>query len=204
MKRVIGITGGIGAGKSEVLSLLQSEVHADIILADTVAHELMEPGKLAYERIIEQFGTDFLMPDGTINRKRFAESLFCHPEMLEQVDGIVHPLVKEEIRRRVNASKAEWVAVEAALLIEENYQGDICEELWYVYSPREERIRRLMEHRGYTREKCESIMKNQLSDEAFRQACNQTIENTGGRDQLLRELNRVISMSQRNACEKHA
>lgn len=191
-KRVIGITGGIGAGKSEVLSLLQTRFGADVILADEVAHELMEPGQAAYQEIVKQFGTAFLQENGAIDRKAFAALLFQTEEMRERVNAIVHPLVKKEIRRRVDASGALLVAVEAALLIEEKYRGDICEELWYVYTSREVRIRRLMEGRGYTREKCEQIMASQLSEEEFLANCRRVLRNDGSREVLQQALDELV------------
>ncbi|MDO4326172.1 MAG: dephospho-CoA kinase [bacterium] len=192
-KRVIGITGGIGAGKSEVLSLLQTRFGAEVILADEVAHELMEPGQAAYQEIVRQFGTAFLQENGRIDRKAFAALLFQTEGMRERVNAIVHPLVKLEIRRRVKASDAQLVAVEAALLIEEKYGGDICEELWYVYTSREVRIRRLMAGRGYTREKCEQIMASQLSEEEFLANCQRVLRNDGSQEELEQTLNGLVA-----------
>lgn len=192
-KRVIGITGGIGAGKSEVLSLLQNRFGAEVILADEVAHELMEPGQAAYQEIVRQFGTAFLQENGRIDRKAFAALLFQTEGMRERVNAIVHPLVKLEIRRRVKASDAQLVAVEAALLIEEKYGGDICEELWYVYTSREVRICRLMAGRGYTREKCEQIMASQLSEEEFLANCQRVLRNDGSQEELEQALNGLVA-----------
>lgn len=191
-KKVIGITGGVGAGKSEVLSLLQSRFGAEIILADEVAHELMEPGQAAYQEIVETFGTGFLQEDGAIDRRAFAALLFQKEGMRERVNAIVHPLVKTEIRRQVNISAAQLVAVEAALLIEEKYGGDICEELWYVYTSREVRIHRLMAGRGYTREKCEQIMASQLSEEEFLANCQRVLRNDGSQEELERALQKLV------------
>lgn len=191
-KNIVGVTGGIGSGKSEVLAILNETFHSQNILADEVAHQLMEPGKKAYRQIIEQFGDSFLSADGTIDRKAFAAFLFQNESVRKQVNAIVHPLVKEEIRRQAFDSAADLVVIEAALLIEEEYQGDICEELWYVYTSREKRIQRLMQNRGYSREKCESIMASQLSDEEFRNHCQRVIDNNGDRRELEQELEKLM------------
>lgn len=200
-KKVIGITGGIGAGKSEVLSVLRDRFDAETILADEVAHELMEPGQTAYFELVERFGDGFLQENGEIDRKAFAALLFQSEAMREQVNGIVHPLVKEEIRGRVKASKACLVAVEAALLIEEKYLGDICEELWYIDTSKEERIRRLMAGRGYSREKCESIMASQLSEEEFRAHCQRVLENNGDQGELAESVKKLLESEMEETCD---
>lgn len=192
MKWVIGITGGIGAGKSEVLALLQKELSATVILADEVAHEVMEPGQTAYKELLQTFGRDFLQPDGSIDRRAFAALLFQTEGMREKVNAIVHPLVKQEIQRRVQASDTQWVFVEAALLIEERYREDTCEELWYVHAPRELRMQRLMQNRGYSREKCESIMNSQLPDAVFCKECDRILENAGGPKELLANIRHLV------------
>lgn len=196
--KIVGVTGGIGSGKSEVLAILNERFHSQNILADEVAHQLMEPGQKAYKQIIEQFGDGFLSEDGAIDRKAFAAFLFQSEEVRKQVNAIVHPLVKEEIRRQAFASTADLVIVEAALLIEEEYQGDICEELWYVYTSREKRIQRLIKNRGYSREKCGSIMASQLSDEEFREHCQRVIDNNGDH----RDLEQVLDRLMRNVMEE--
>lgn len=177
---VIGVTGGVGSGKSVILGILKEKYGAEILLADELAHELMEPGREAYREICEVLGTGFLGEDGSIDRTAFSALLFSDAGARETVNGIVHPLVWKEVRRRIAEAGrrgAALVVVEAALPDEKVH--DIYDEMWYVYTSRENRIRRLMEGRGYTREKCESIMDSQLSDEEFRRMCRFEIDNNG-------------------------
>lgn len=183
---VIGITGGVGSGKSCVLELIQELCGARLLLADQIAHDLMEPGKPGYQAVVQALGTDFLADDGTIDRKRLAELIFGKREARKTVDGIIHPMVWKEICHEIRNAEEAVVVVEAALPDEKVH--DIYDEMWYVYTSRENRIRRLMEGRGYTREKCESIMASQLSDEAFRRLCDFEIDNNGSLEEVKEQI----------------
>lgn len=175
--KVIGITGGVGAGKSRILSILRETYHAEIIQADEVAKELEEPGQEEYLRLVEQFGTGILDETGAIDRRRFAELIFRDEDALRMVNEIIHPLTWEAIRRRAGESRADLVAVEAALFDERS--REMCEELWYVDTSVENRIERLMENRGYTREKCLDIMKHQRDRQEFLKLADVVIDNNG-------------------------
>lgn len=179
--KVIGVTGGVGSGKSVVLSILENDYHAKTILADLVAHDLMEPGAKSYQEIVQTFGTKILSEDGTIDRQKLGNIVFGNEEKLQQLNAITHPNVKEEIRRRIDLIKeqgeASMILLEAALLIESGYE-DIYDELWYIYVDKETRYQRLYDGRGYTREKTDSIMKNQLSEEEFRRFADVVIDNS--------------------------
>lgn len=178
--RIIGITGGIGAGKSTVLSMLKNQYHAYVLEADRTAHLLMEPGQAAYQKIIRTFSDEILDEEGKIHRGKMADCVFQNPEQLEQLNQIVHPEVKRYILNELAKGRASGdislFVIEAALLIEDGYT-EICDELWYIYAPEELRIQRLMEARNYSREKCESIMKHQASDTFYRSHCTHIIEN---------------------------
>ena len=177
--RVIGITGGIGTGKSTILRIME-EMGAYVLEADSLAHNLMEPGQPAYIRITEFFGNDIIREDGTIDRGRLGQLVFQNPEALEQLNGIVHPAVKEfilrDIEEKKKSGKVRWYVIEAALLIEDGYRL-ICDELWYIHAEKEVRIERLLSGRGGTREKWEQVMANQSADEFYRANCDVVIDN---------------------------
>ena len=175
--RVIGLTGGVGAGKSRILDILQTEYGAEIIVADQVAHELMKPGHEGYEMVVRALGNSFLKPDGTIDRPLLSALIFHDQNALETMNGIIHPMVWKTIKDKICSSQADLIVVESAIMGRE--QDDIYDEMWYVYTSEENRIRRLNENRGYSRERSLSIMKNQLSDEEFRELADRVIDNNG-------------------------
>lgn len=178
--RIIGITGGIGSGKSTVLNLLEETYGAYIVETDKLAHHLMEPGQTAYEKIVDAFGTDILAEDGKINRAILGNIVFQEEAALNTLNGIVHPAVKEYILHDIEQKKQEQVSIyviEAALLIEDGYKA-ICDELWYVYVEKEERIRRLLLGRGGSREKWEQIINNQSSERYYRSNCDVVVDNS--------------------------
>ena len=193
--KVIGITGGVGSGKSVVMDILQKEYGAQIILADLVAHDLMEPGQQNYIDIVEAFGEEILAKDKTIDRPALAKVVFGDKDKLVRLNAITHPNVKKEIFRRIDAIKekgeAAFVAVEAALLIEEGYQKDF-DAMWYVYVDEATRIDRLKEGRGYTEEKCREIMAKQLPEEVFRKECSTVIDNHLGISETEKQIKTAV------------
>lgn len=193
--KVIGITGGVGSGKSVVMDILQKEYGAEIILADLVAHDLMEPGQQNYIDIVEAFGEEILAKDKTIDRPALAKVVFGDKDKLVRLNAITHPNVKKEIFRRIDAIKekgeASFIAVEAALLLEEGYQKDF-DAMWYVYVDEATRIERLKEGRGYTEEKCREIMAKQLPEEVFRKECSTVIDNHLGISETEKQIKTAV------------
>lgn len=193
--KIIGITGGIGAGKSTVLSILKQEYDAHVIEADKVAHDLMKPEQPAYRRIVEAFSDAILDETGEIDRAKLSTMVFHKAERLEQLNNIVHPEVKDyiqaEIRHHRQMGNTAYFVIEAALLIEDGYTS-ICDELWYIYASEELRITRLMESRGYSREKCEAVMHNQSTDAFYRKHCDYCIENGNDLDNTKKQIDELL------------
>lgn len=174
-KRIIGITGGVGAGKSSVLEILKTKYGAKILLADLVAHELMEPGSEGLKRVVDALGNGFLKGDGSVDRKALADLLFRDPQALKQVNSIIHPMVWEYMKSSARESEQSLIVIEAAVF--DTAPAGLFDEIWYVYTSEENRIRRLMESRGYTREKCENIIKRQDPEAAYRKMADRVIDN---------------------------
>ena len=175
----IGITGGVGAGKSTVLDFLEQEYQAYVMKADEIGHLVMEPGQSCYEPLIALFGKQVIKNDKTIDRRLVSDVVFSHPDMLEKLNHIIHPAVKEYIRRQLALKKEEEqriCVVEAALLLEDHYE-EFCDTVWYIHTDSEIRIRRLMESRGYTREKSMSIIASQAPEEFFRTHTDYVVTN---------------------------
>ena len=180
--KVIGITGGVGAGKSEVLAWIAGRPDCRVIMADQVAHRLEEAGEACFEPLRALLGEAALDSEGRIEKRKMAAMIFADETLLKEVNAIVHPAVKAcltaQIERERAAGKLKFLFIEAALLIEEGYAG-IVDELWYIHAEEEIRRQRLKSSRGYTDEKIDSILKSQLSEEDFRRHCDVVIENNG-------------------------
>lgn len=185
-KKIVGITGGVGAGKSSVLAILKNRFGARVILADLVAHDLMEPGTVGLAKVVQALGNSFISEDGTVDRKALAELIFHNAEALNTMNSIIHPLVWEWIEQEARACDEPFVIVEAAVF--DTAPIGLFDEIWYVYAAEETRIERLMVSRGYTREKCESIMKKQDSDHEFRKRCSFVIDNNGSEEETEKQL----------------
>lgn len=178
----IGITGGIGAGKTEILNYIGKHYKCEIYLADEVAHRVEEPGTECYERLMALLGTDVTGVGGQIDKAKMAARIFADPELLERVNAIVHPAVKEYLLLHLEKARkdggVELFFVEAALLIEGGY-GALVDEMWYIYADESVRRRRLEQARGYGRERIDNVMSKQLSEEEFRRQCDFVIDNSG-------------------------
>ena len=164
----IGITGGVGAGKTAILTYLESNYSCRVMLADEIAHDLMEPGTDCYRKLQELFAEDQVFEaDGQIDRKKMAQVLFSDEKKRFALNDIVHPAVKQYVIDEMNRERAaqthEVLILEAALLIEEHYD-EICDELWYIYTSEENRRERLKLNRGYSDEKIDN---NHLPEDAF-------------------------------------
>ena len=180
--KFIGITGGVGAGKSAILEYIAEHYNAKVMLADEIAHDLMMPGTKCYDTIKEVFGAeDIFLQDGSFDRAKMAQVIFSDETKREQMNGIVHPAVREYILEVYEKEKAagtlDFLILEAALLIEEKYD-EICDELWYIYCEKEVRMERLRHNRGYSDKKIEQMLKNQLSDEEFESKCDFQLYNS--------------------------
>ena len=161
--KVIGITGGVGAGKSSVLALLKEMCSCDIIQADLVARNIYHSGNIGFKKVVDIFGEQIVGEDGEINRPLLADIIFKNPNKRIVLNSIIHPLVKQEIINQINnhkiAGDVDYCFVEAALLIEDHY--DIfMDEIWYIYVSEDERRKRLAASRGYSDEKISGIFKS--------------------------------------------
>ena len=130
--KIIGITGGVGAGKSTILDYLSQKYDAYVIQADKIGHLVMEPGGLCYEHVIALFGRQIIKNDKTIDRKQVSDVVFGNELMRQSLDAIIHPAVKtyilEEIRKQRQAG-CRLLVIEAALLLEEHYE-EFCNNVY--------------------------------------------------------------------------
>lgn len=191
----IGITGGIGAGKSEILSYIRKHYKCEIYLADEVAHEVKKPGTDCYRALLELLGEDIVGSDGQIDKGKMAERIFADSALLEGVNSIIHPAVKSYLLEHLEKARAkgesELFFVEAALLIECGY-GQLVDEMWYIYADENVRRERLRRFRGYSEAKTDSIMRKQLSEQRFRENCDFIIDNSGPLEDSYRQIDRKL------------
>ena len=191
---VLGITGGVGCGKSTVLNLLASHYGAKLLVADNLGHEVMEPGKPAWREIREQFGEGILTEEGTVDRNRLAALIYQDDAKRLLLNQIVHPYVYKEIEREI----AEWkeeplIVLETAILFETGCDA-LCDEVWWVDTDRETRIQRLMESRGYAREKAEAIMSKQLTEEEWGKLSHHRIDNNKDEKNLCIQIKELLGI----------
>lgn len=199
----IGITGGIGAGKTTVIEYIASHYPARILSADEIAKGLCRPGGACHEALRTSFSdASYWNEDGSMNRKTFTAEVFSDEEKRNRLNAIVHPAVKryiiKEFEKEKQTGTAAYLILEAALLVEEHYD-EICDELWYVYASEETRRERLMRTRGYTREKADQIMKSQLPENRFRHVCERVIDNDGSEEAMIASIRRVFDEVGRSA-----
>ena len=175
---VVGLTGNIAAGKSVVGHML-SEMGAEHIDADRLAHQVMAAGTPTCERIAAAFGTQILRPDGSIDRGRLGSIVFDDADALARLEAIVHPEVIARTRQLIAASKAAVIVVEAIKLIESGMVVQLCDSLWVVTVSRAAQIRRLVEQRRLSYEEAVLRIDAQPPQEAKVARADVVIHNDG-------------------------
>lgn len=193
--QVIGITGGVGAGKSAILEYLEENYRVKNLEADRIAQMLMEPGTECYRKLLKFLPVEVYNEDETINRPALAAELFGSEELRQRVNEAVHPAVKEYILNQIEEQKRlgglDFIIIEAALLIEDHYD-EICDELWYVYTTEENRKQRLMKTRGYSEEKVAQIFESQLPETSYRKHCQVVIDNNGTKEETFYQIAQAV------------
>ncbi|CAB4822943.1 MAG: dephospho-CoA kinase [Actinobacteria bacterium] len=182
MKR-IGLTGGIGSGKSSVASLLL-EHGAIVIDADAIARELVEPGQPALDALVAEFGPGVLTPVGTLSRGELAKLAFSDPEATKRLNAIMHPLIGEESARRIQAVPESAVVVYDMPLLVETNQRDLVDLVVVVDVPEQLQIERAVSLRGLDQGDVERRMQAQVSRDERLAIADYVIDNSGSLDEL--------------------
>ena len=192
--KIIGITGGVGAGKTEILEYLNNKYGASICHTDKVAKKLQKKGGVCYDAIVEYFGRSILNDKEELDREKLSDIVFSNQAELEVLNRIVHPAVKEEVDRLISQEKrrnTNLFIIESAILIEAKY-GSICDELWYIYVDDETRRKRLYYSRGYDTKKIDEIIAAQLPKAQFLRNCDRAIDNSGDFTETMLQLDQII------------
>lgn len=193
--KIIGLTGGIGSGKSLVAKILVERFGAYFLNTDGIAKEQMEPGGASYQEVVDYFGREILMEDGRIDRSKLAAIIFEDKKKRLRINEITHPIVLEAVEKEIQNIREKgtvpYLIVETALMIEAGYDF-ICDVVWYVHTPEEERRNRLKKERNYSDEKINAIFENQSKAETFRAKYSNVIENIGDIAFLEEQIEKLI------------
>lgn len=190
----LGITGGIGSGKSTVTQALRAR-GAVVVDADLIAREIMEPTSEVLAAVAERFGEDVLNQDGTLNRGLLAQRAFATEEETQALNSITHPEIHRRIRRQLDEAQREHpgtlVVLDHPLLVETGSTILVDNVAVVVVDPAE-RVRRLVQHRGFSPEDARARIARQLSDEARLEYADFTIDNNGSVEQLLAQAMKLL------------
>ena len=185
---VIGLTGGIGTGKSTVAQFLE-EQGATVISADLLGHEVYLPGRPSFHEVVEAFGQDIVGPDGNIDRKKLGAAVFSDPKNLSKLNSIVHPRMKGMMREKLQELEREGcdvAVIEAAILLEAGWD-DLANEVWVTVAPPEIASKRVAERSGLAQEQIMERIRAQMSNDERTARANVVLDTSGDMDQTIRE-----------------
>ena len=186
MSRIIGLTGGIGAGKSTVAAMLAAR-GAVVVDADRVAHEVYAPGTEGFARVVARFGEDVIGSDGAIDRRELGAKVFGDPKALADLNAIIHPLVRKEVASRLldvaRDHPEATVVIEAALMTETGWTGG-AGSLWVVVAEPDVALGRLIRDRGMSDAEARLRIRSQATNATRRKNATVVIENNGTLDEL--------------------
>ena len=187
---VVGLTGGIGSGKSAVASIF-GELGADVIDTDAIAHALTGAGGAAIAAIRKHFGDGFIAIDGSLDRARMRKHVFVRPDARQMLESILHPMIRHETDRRVAASRGPYAVVVVPLLVESRGYFDRVNRVLVVDCPPETQIARVMQRNALGREEVERILAAQATRTTRLAAADDVIDNGGSIERLRPQVERL-------------
>lgn len=204
---VIGLTGNIATGKSEVLRILQ-DLGAYVVDADQRVHHLLRQGTPVYQEVVSVFGTDILDASQEIDRRRLGARVFGDPEALARLERIVHPAVlaevEQELREVARRGQHQVAVVEAIKLLESGLAEDLCDEVWVVHAEPEQQVARLVATRGLTEEEARQRLAAQPPQEAKEARAHWVVDNTGSLEATHRQIEAAWERVLRTLAEREA
>lgn len=187
--RIIGLTGGIASGKSTVSAYLARK-GVKIIDADKISREICEPGGPGYIQIVQEFGGGFLNADGSLDRRKLGKHVFSEPEKLLILEGLLHPLIEEEIKKEMEGADGP-VVIDAPLLHKAGLDK-LCGEVWVVTAPEELRIKRILARDGITEQEARERLKSQIPQSELEKQADVVLVNNGNPEELYRLIDEVL------------
>lgn len=191
----IGITGGIGSGKSAITAYLR-ERGEYVICADEVAREVVQPGEKGADAVRAAFGDEYFLPDGTMDRAKLAQYVFENPERVKRLNAILHPIIIDTVWERASHFRGR-VFIDAPLLIESGMH-EKTDYLWVVTADREMRLSRVIVRDETTREAVEKRMESQMEDSQRISVADEVIDNSGSLFELHKQIDRLLKKGEYN------
>ena len=198
----VGLTGGIGAGKSEISRRLAAH-GAVVIDADAIAREVVEPGTPGLAGVVAAFGPEVLLPDGSLDRPRLADIVFADPDLRARLNAIVHPLVGARMRELEESAGPGSIVVHDVPLIAENNMAGAYDLVVVVDVPPRLQLDRLVRHRSMSREQARARVAAQASREQRLSIAGIVIDNSGSLAELDRQVGELWTQLRRRAAVSH-
>ncbi|WP_318481727.1 dephospho-CoA kinase [Photobacterium leiognathi] len=199
MSLVIGLTGGIGSGKTTVANLFADTYGIDIVDADIVAREMVEPNTFGLNAIIEKCGKEILLEDGTLNRAKLRDAIFSQPELKTWLSNLLHPLIREKMQQDINQSQSPYCLLVVPLMVENNLQT-MTHRLLVVDVDEQVQIERTQQRDNVSVEQIKNILASQASRKQRLDAADDVITNNGDNKALVSQVEQLhlqyLKMSQ--------
>ncbi|AMF97433.1 dephospho-CoA kinase [Vibrio harveyi] len=187
MAFVIGLTGGIASGKTTVANLFKQQFKIDIVDADIVAREVVEPGTPGLNAIIEHFGTDIVRDDQTLDRAKLREKIFSNPEEKAWVNGLLHPMIREKMIEDLEQVTSDYALLVVPLLVE-NKLDSLCERVLVVDVEPQTQISRTVKRDNVSEEQAKAILASQASREQRLALADDVVKNNPDDPDLLLQI----------------
>lgn len=183
----IGLTGGIGSGKSSVAAIF-AKLGVEIVDADEISHRLTQPESPALASIRSQFGDSVFLPDGQLNRAKMRELVFSDTEAKQNLEAILHPLIRHEVANRLERSHSTYVLIVVPLLLETQGYRELVDRILVVDCDEAKQLARTMARSGLGKAEVLAIMANQLPRQARLAHADDVLDNSGDEENLHRQV----------------
>jgi len=180
---VVGLTGGIGSGKSAVAAAFEA-LGAPIVDADAIAHELSAPGRVGHDAVVAAFGPSVLTADGALDRGAIRERAFADPAFRARLEAALHPPIRAEIARRVAGWRAPYGILVVPLLLERGGNASLVDRVLVVDCPEDEQVRRVVQRSGLAPDAVRAIMATQLARDERLARADDVLDNSGPREAI--------------------
>lgn len=187
MALVIGLTGGIASGKTTVANLFEQEFGIEIVDADVVARQVVEPGSAGLEQITQHFGPEVIEADGTLNRARLREIIFADPSQKEWLNNLLHPMIREQMLQQLETVQSDYALLVIPLMVENNLQS-LADKIVVVDVDPETQIQRTVERDQVDQQQAEAIVASQASREQRLAIADYVIKNNTKNQKLLYQI----------------